>query len=243
MSDFDVYVSEFSMMSLEDIEGILNGFVECSQKTIKLFNDNIAFAKSNNYWENKVPIDFIWWCEDVPKISNTVIHDLKLVLKAVHSNSITEKEIKLVDNIFQVSFGKERESWKTFKNKEDGDWKEYGNLYFSKVEELYKEGRDYFVNLKYYMGGIAERMEDYKVTETTINNIDNSVSNIDKSMNFGDKTKIGNLVNGDNNTIKIEESSKKENPIIKFFKKYWWGVIIPLAVGVVVELIVEFIVK
>lgn len=243
MSDFDIYVSEFSMMSLADIEGILTGFVEYSQKTIKLFDDNIAFSKANNYWRNKVPVDFIWWCEDVPKISNTVIHDLKLVIDAVHSNAITDKEIKLLENIYKVAFGKEQESWKTFKNKDNDHWKEYDNPYFIKVEELYGKGRDYFFDLKSYIGGIAERMEDYKVTETTINNIDNSVSNIDNSMNFGDKTKIENLVNGDNNTVNIEEQSKNENLIIKFLQKYWWGVAIPIAVGVVSGLILEFIVK
>lgn len=126
-------------------------------------------------------------------------------------------------NIYKCVRDNEEFSWRTFKDKNDGYWHEYGNEEFQKVETLYGDGRDFFVTLKDVSNAVT-RMEDYmKPENTVVNNIE------DKSIHIGDSNKIRNSSIGNTVTNKLKKES--------FFKKYMWQIFSGIVVGVAVAAI------
>lgn len=219
-------MTNYGEQTIEDIKKDILDWIEYSKRVKVLFVETIIELKTTGYWK-KVPFGFACFCEDISKICDTFCHDFEIVIEAIDKDNITKREISLMRNIYNCARENEEFSWKTYKDKNDGYWKEYGNAEFEKVETLYGRGRDFFVTLKDVANAVA-RMEDYMKTESTvINNIEN------KSIHIGDGNKINNSPIG--NTITNE--TQKES----FFKKYIWGIISGIIVSVVATVILVWL--
>lgn len=225
-------MTNYNEQSISDIKDDIIRWRKYSQDIKQYFEETISELKKTGYW-NKVPFDFAGFCEDVPNICNTFYNDFNMVLKAIDSDSISQRELSLMENIYSCSYENEELSWKKFKNRDDGYWQEYGNPEFTKVENLYKESRDFFVTLE-DVGNATSRMEDYvKPNNNIVNNIE------DKSIHIGngntiESSQIGNI--GDDNTI--ENSQIRKNVTEKtnnesFFQKYTGEIIAGIIITVV----------
>lgn len=217
--------TNYSEQSIIDIKSDIESWISYSRRIKALFEGTIAELKEKNYWNGKVSVDFQAFCYSVPKICDTFCSDFEIVLTAINADRITAREITLMTNIYRVSVENEEYSWKSFKGKDGGyRWHNYGNPLFEKVEQLYGDGRDFFVTLRDVSNAVA-RMEDYMKDEKTV--IDNSVHN-DHSITIGDGNKIKKSVIGNNNTT---ETPQKES---SFWSKFWLPLLITIIGGVAV---------
>lgn len=215
-------MTNYEEQSITDIKNDIVIWIEYSKKIKDHFIETISELKETGYWR-KVPFGFAGFCESIPKICDTFCYDFEIIIKAIDADCISKREIQLMRNIYKCARDNEEFSWRTFKDKNDGYWHEYGNEEFQKVETLYGDGRDFFVTLKDVSNAVA-RMEDYMKPESTVvNNIE------DKSIHIGDSNKIKNSPIGST----VTNEPKKES----FFKKYMWQIISGIVVGVAVAAI------
>lgn len=218
--------TNYSRQSILDIKKDIEYWIEMSTQLAKDFTEIIAELRSRGYWNN-VPFDFQVFCERTICICETFICDLQKVIEAIDCDRITKREISLMHNIGTVAHEQEECSWKTYKNKDDGYWHDYGNENFQQVEDLYEKGRGYYCTL-FDAGNMASRMEDYMRDE---NHVDNSIH------------ANNSVVVGSNSTIRESEinngSRRHSNP----GKRTVWGKFgIPLLVTIIGGVIVAIIV-
>lgn len=210
-------MTNYEEQSISDIKNDILRWIEYSKKIKAHFIETISELKETDYWR-KVPVGFADFCESIPKICDTFCYDFEIIIKAIDADCISKREIQLMKNIYKCVRDNEEFSWRTFKDKNDGYWHEYGNKEFQKVETLYGEGRDFFVTLK-DVGNAVARIEDYMKPENiVVNNIE------DKSIHIGDSNKIKNSPIG--NTV--TNQPKKES----FFKKCMLQIISGIVVSV-----------
>lgn len=235
-------MTNYSEQTINDIKDDIENWIKYCNNIKEEFEANIAFLSENDYWETKVPMDFRAFCLYLGKICDTFSSDFELIIKAIDEDRITSREISLMKNIYKVSCENEEYCWRTYKNfNEDGQWHEYGNPLFAKVEKLYGDGRDFLVSLR-DVSNAAARMEDYMKEENAVNvsvngnnnsqiNIGGTQNVTDNSINIGDNNEIKNSVIG--NANKIDNGSGKES----FFHKYMWPIISGVAIVVIAALI------
>jgi hypothetical protein len=120
----------------------------------------------SGFW-NKIPYDFQMTILTTISYFDTILYDLNLVKKSIKDNCITEKEVVLLRNIGRKSVEYNHECGKTYKD--EYSWKDYGNPDFRVAEEIYGEGRDYFVTMQ-DAGNAAYRLEDYMEKGQVIHN-------------------------------------------------------------------------
>lgn len=225
-------MTNYDEQSISDIRDDIIRWRKYSQDIKQYFEETISELKKTGYW-NKVPFDFACFCESIPMICDTFYRDFNIILSAIDSDSISKRELSLMKNIYSCSYENERLSWKTFKNRDDGPWKKYGNPEFTKVKNLYEKSRDFFVTLK-DVGNATARMEDYvKPHNNIVNNIEDKSIHIGNS-NTIESSQIGNI--GDSNTIEnsqirnnVTEKAHKES----FFQKYTGEIIAGIIITVV----------
>ena len=235
-------MTNYSEQTINDIKDDIENWIKYCNNIKEEFEANIAFLSENDYWETKVPMDFRAFCLYLGKICDTFSSDFELIIKAIDEDRITSREISLMKNIYKVSCENEEYCWRTYKNfNEDGQWHEYGNPLFAKVEKLYGDGRDFLVSLR-DVSNAAARMEDYMKEENAVNvsvngnnnsqiNIGGTQNVTDNSINIGDNNEIKNSVIG--NANKIDNGPVKES----FFHKYMWPILSGVAIAVIAALI------
>lgn len=212
--------TNYGSQTLSDIKIDVESWKKYTLNIKILFEENILQLSKGGYWNSKVPFNFRIFCEAVPKICDTFMSDFAIILKDIDNNNITKRTINLMCNIASIAHDNEEQSWRTYK--EDSHWKEYGEANFKLAEELYSQGRDFFVSL-FDVGNAAARMEDYITCEnetTVVNNINN---NIDNSIKIGNNNKIKSSHIDKSNTI---NKSQKEN-------KALWKIVVPIIVSAI----------
>lgn len=220
--------TNYSEQSITDIKSDLESWMSYCREIKSFFEKTIAELKEQDYWDDKVAVDFQVFCCSVPQICDTFCLDFEIILDAINADRITAREINLMKNIYRVSVENEEYSWKSFKGK-GGEcrWHDYGNPLFKKSETMYSSGRDFFVTLRDVSNAVA-RMEDYMKEEKTI--IDNSV-HTDNSITIGNGNEIKSSVIGNKNTL--------ENPPEKssFWSKFGLPLLVTIIGGVAVAVI------
>lgn len=218
-------LTNYDEQNILDIKEDITRWIEYSIKLKDLFEKTIKELSEEGYWANNVSFEFRAFCQDVPRICNSFVADFNIVLKAIEADNITNREIKLLRKIYQVSCENEEYSWKSFKGEDTlGRWHQYGNPLFEKAEILYQDGRDFFVTLR-DVSNAASRLEDYMKEEKTV--VDNSI-HTDNSITIGDGNKIKKSIVGNGNTV--ESTDKKSS----FWEKFGLPLIITIIGGVAV---------
>lgn len=150
--------TDYGDQSIEDIIEDITDWIDYTNKTKKFFEENIEIIRNNGYWSNNIPYDFGSVLLQSIRCFNTFIVDLEIILQAITNKRLTVKEVKLMQKIGKNSSYYDSEYGKTYNNGER--WKVYGDENFKIAEQLYAEGRDYFVTLK-DAGNIYARLNDY----------------------------------------------------------------------------------
>lgn len=219
--------TDYTEQSLEDIRKDIAHWKKLSAEVKEEFRGIIQELTECGYWEKNVPSEFRSFCGEIMTICDTFSHDFSMVLAAIDQDSITKREIAIMNNIYQVAHERERECPKVYRTN-NSRWHEYGDENFEKANDLYAHGRDYFVTL-FDVGTAVFRLEHYMKEETKI----------DKSIHAENSIIVGN----DN---KIEKSTfqtgtKKPGKGIKIWlTEHFW---LPLIVAVVAGLIIWYITR
>ena len=179
-------MTDYSDQNLSDIAEDISSWIEYCEKTKEKFESNIAAIKKEGLWESTVPYDFQNFCLNLPETCETYIHDFKIVLKSVEIDCITQREIKLMRNLWEKAHENERWCVEAYKYSEPDGWCDFGTPEFEKIEELYAKGRDFYVTM-FDTGNVAARMEDYMkkdnvVEVKTSNEIKSDVDNQAKTL-------------------------------------------------------------
>lgn len=158
--------TSYEGQSLLDILSDINAWINYTTGTKNFILTQRDKLNKSGFW-NKIPFNFQMTILTTISYFETILYDLNLVKKSIENNCITEKEVVLLRNIGRKSSEYNREYGKTYN--EDETWKDYGNPVFIVAEDVYANGRDYFVTMQ-DASNAASRLEDYMVKGQVINN-------------------------------------------------------------------------
>ncbi|MDF2609307.1 MAG: hypothetical protein K0R92_781 [Lachnospiraceae bacterium] len=158
--------TSYEEQSLLDILCDINNWIDYTSDR-KAFILTQKDKLDNSLFWDKIPFDFQLTILTTISYFDTILYDLNIVKKSIENSCITEKEVILLRNIGRKSREYNREYGKTYKD--EHLWKDYGNPDFHVAEEIYSEGRDYFVTLQ-DAGNAASRLENYMEKGNIINN-------------------------------------------------------------------------
>jgi hypothetical protein len=141
----------------------------------------------------------------------TYLEDFCIIVKSIEEDRITQRDVLLLKKIGTKASEFNREYGRTYK--EDYEWKEYGNPDFKVAENLYGDGRDYFVTLQ-DASNASSRLEDYisilpSITNTNITQNVTGNMNILAGVNNGRMEFANNYL--DNFNKEIKEASIRIN--------------------------------
>lgn len=212
-------MTSYDEQSLPQILENINFWIEYTNNIKKFIEDKKTILVQNSFW-NKIPYNFSVTINSTIMYTDTILSDLNIVKKAIESNLITEKEIILLNKIGIKAIEYNHEYGKNYK--ENYEWRDYGNKDFEPAEEIYEQGRDYFVTMQ-DCANASHRLEDYmeksQVVSNTLNlnNVSNTqiqqgVSNSAQSMNIGDSFDYQKVLDAMNEISKyIEHDTFKED--------------------------------
>ncbi|USK92867.1 hypothetical protein [Rossellomorea marisflavi] len=178
-------MSNYGDQSMADIIEDINKWIFYANQVKGYIEEGITTLKEKEYW-NKVPFNFQVTLISSVRCQKTFIEDLSFILKAIEKEQLTPREINLMKKIGIKAIEYNNEFGRTYK--EEYDWKEYGNENFKIAENMYSQGRDFFVTLQ-DAGNVSVRLNDYINTVPSVVN-----NNITQTV-----TGSGNLVTGINN--------------------------------------------
>lgn len=217
--------TNYEDQSIADINEDIISWLQYTEETKKHLEGGISALKIERYWSN-IPFNFQAILQASIRCQNTNISDFNLILKAISKDRVSRREVELMYKIgknateYNVEFGQ------TFK--EESDWKEYGNANFKLVEELYAEGRDYFVTLQ-DASNVSARLMDYINTVPPVVNQDitqtvNGDGNIIAGANNGSISKTENnsqefLIDVDSLLSQLHELYDVDSGLKKFFEE------------------------
>lgn len=208
-------MTDYSYQTLLDIKEDLKKYVNYAEKTKKLFNKNIEILKKDTNYYDIISINFKIFINGVPKICESIINDINLILSEISDTSASKKSITLLKNLYFITKEQEEFSWQSYKEPVNDKCKKYGYDNFKIVEMLYCEGRDFFISFS-DVSNMISRISMYLETDTKVeNNININAKNIKKSNIANQQT---------NNQTKCVEvntqfDTKKRSLFSKIFKK------------------------
>ena len=214
--------------SLDDIREDVDHWRQKSQDLKEKFKETIGQLRERNYWDQTVPFNFRGFCNATIKTCDTVYYDFGRVLSAIDKDEITKREIAIMRNIAHIAGEKELQAATTFKANE-GHWQNYEDENFQKAEELYADGRDFFLTLL-DAGNAAGRLEDYVKEEPVV----------DKSIHAENSVVIGDGNQFSNSDVNVNKEVKESKSIGKWLMENLW---FPLLVVVIGWYITEQILK
>ena len=218
--------TDYRNQSLDDIREDVDHWRQKSQALKEKFKETIGQLRERNYWDQTVPFNFRGFCNATIKTCDTVYYDFGRVLIAIDKDEITKREISIVRNIARIAGEKELQAAAAFKS--DGrNWHSYGDENFKKVEELYADGRDFFLTLL-DAGNVAGRLEDYVKEEPVV----------DKSIHAENSVVIGDGNQFANSDINVNKEMEDSKSIGKWLMENLW---FPILAGLIVGLILWFI--
>lgn len=148
--------TSYKNQTSEDILQDVKEWEKYTYKVSHLFDETIKQIEAVGWFDN-VGYDFKCTLFSSIKCFSTFLHDLEIVETAIENSHISGKEVVLLNSIGILSVKYNSEYGRTY---HAGNWHEYGNIYFEKVEALYESGRDYFVTLQ-DASNAANRLQDY----------------------------------------------------------------------------------
>jgi len=221
--------TSYEEQSLQDIKEDISGWIDYSSEVLVFFEKTLVQLKETEFYKKKVPFDYLCVINSVPRLCNTNIADLKITLKAIEEDKITDEIVNLFSKVGKRTYDNERENRTEYKSIDDGYWHDYDDSDFRRVESLYTKYANYCCTL-FDICNAACRLKDYVNSDISASNIinidasDNSVS-VDNSVKIGDRNTIRNTAIGKD----AENSLGKET----VFSKVLWKIIIPIIVGIV----------
>ncbi|MCI6637660.1 MAG: hypothetical protein SOT60_10405 [Bilifractor sp.] len=149
--------TDYSEQSCNDILKDIQNWIVETQKIDVYMNEHLNMAKVSGFWQ-KVDCDFQITLLASTRFFKTIISDLRQVESTIQRDCISESEVRLLRNIgnkaveYNDEYGKayHRNHW----------WQDYDNPDFKVVEDMYREGRDFFVSLQDAQNA-SSRLEDY----------------------------------------------------------------------------------
>src|SRR5699024_1569925 len=178
-------MTSYEDQSIADIVEDIKRWTAYTKEIKKFIEDGIDALKDSGFWAN-IQYNFQATLMSSIRCQNTIISDIGFILKAIEETKLTNREVELMKIVGMNTIEYTGENEETYK--EEHNWKAYGNKDFKLVEELYGNGRDYFVTMQDAVN-VSVRLGDY------INVVPNVVNqNITQTVN-GNK----NTVNGINN--------------------------------------------
>lgn len=169
--------TSYEEQSIKDIFEDINNWEIYANKLILDIDSRKMYLVECGFWD-VIPYNFQMTVVSSRRCLNTFIEDFKIIKKAFIADFITRKEVNLLNKIGEKSVNFNNEFGRTYK--EDDYWKDYGNSDFRVVEEIYGNGRDFFVTLQDAVNA-ANRLEDYMDHNSIQNNI--NVSGNGNNMN------------------------------------------------------------
>ncbi len=152
--------TSYEEQSLNDICEDIGRWINYTHKIKDEITNNLEKAKQSGYW-SKVPFDFQQTVLSALMYYNTIVSDLTMVQYAINSGCVLQREVDLLRKIgvkaIEYNTSEYPYSWNC-DNREG--WKEYNNPDFKVIEDMYAQGRDYFVSLQDATNA-ASRLEDY----------------------------------------------------------------------------------
>lgn len=197
--------TQYEEQSLEDILLDIEKWEVYTLRIHDLFVDTIDELQSiklkNGTYFNSIGFNFRTTILNTVKITDSFLHDLKIIKKSILDNNIKNSDVKLLKNIGTISAKNNIGFGRDFRD--DYSWHNYGESNFSKAEKLYQKGRDFFVTLS-DASSAANRLEDYKDMKN------NTEINITGNGN--------NIQTGNNSTMNIGISTDSQNEVALLLK-------------------------
>lgn len=143
-------------------------------------NTRLQKAKESGFW-SKVGYDFQMTIYSSMRFYETIIEDLNRVNTSIEHNTISDRDVILLRKIGKNSINYNINDYpKSYKGGDNERWHDYGNPEFRNVEDMYADGRDFFVTLQDAVNA-ASRLEDYVNNQNVINNTMNIGGNVENS--------------------------------------------------------------
>jgi hypothetical protein len=192
-------MTDYSHQSFTDIVADL----EKEQKNVTAFinaiEENIAKVESSDYWNSKVPSNFIMIVSYSLKHYKTAQEELAEISNEIQ-NEVREHHCKRLQRLSSVADEINKDIGKIWHQQYDN--KDYGNADFQIVENIYCDTRDMAVNLL-DTSNIASRLNDF-IGKTKVT--------MEKNQNLGG---ISNTTFGDNATIVVGDHNQVKTIQIK----------------------------
>lgn len=187
--------------SKNDILEDLFYWVNYTKETQTNLSSKIEYLKSVGYY-NTIPLDFKLTLESTLTQQKTILEDLEIIINSIKNNIITDRDVTLLNKIGINAVDFNNEYGLTYKK--ERYWKNYGDPLFKIAEDLYADGRDYFIILQDATNASA-RLKDYitPVAPITQHNINQTISG------------NGNQVSGITNGNMIQSHINSFTPLIE----------------------------
>lgn len=230
--------TSYEHQSLNDIEEDIDRWIEYSTEEKASYEKLLSQLKKTDFYNKKVPFDYLCVITRAQKNFATNIEDLKLVRIAILDNKISRETVSLFNKIGERAFKNQQENKEVFDLRGDGYWHDYDDPDFKKVEVLYIKYAEYCSTL-FDVCSAARRLEDYINSDIATSNIiidassnsvsvDNSIS-VDSSIKIGDRNRIRNSIIGKNDgSGQVKETA---------FSKIIWRIIVPILIGIAIAAI------
>lgn len=187
--------TSYEEQSLKDILEDISEWTKYTQEIHSEIDNGIKELESSGFW-NKVCFGFQMTLVSSLKCQDTYLHDFALIDRAIKEDRVTERGVRILRKMGNKAVEFNNEYGRTFK--EERGWRDYGNPDFEVAEDLYKNGRDYFVTLQ-DASNATSRLQDYINTLPSITN-----NNISQSIN-GNSNIVTGINNGEINCSSIDK--------------------------------------
>lgn len=185
--------TDYSEQSCDDILKDIQRWIDETQKIDAYMNEHLKMAKNSGFWRC-VDFDFQMTLLTSMKFLKTVVSDLGQVESTIKHDCISEREVRLLRKIGNKAVEYNDEYGKTYHG--NHRWQAYDNSDFKVVEDMYGEGRDFFVSLQDAQNA-SFRLEDYinmdHSNKTTNVNFNGNIS--DSQIQVDTKNSVQNNVN------------------------------------------------
>lgn len=159
--------TSYEEQSLVDILMDIKNWIDYTQNRKLFICEKKEFLLQCGFW-NKIYYDFQLTIDSTISFFDTILHDLNIVKHCIETNFITQREVLLLRKIGQKANEYNREYAQTYRTN-SRYWHLYGNDDFTVVEEIYCNGRDYFVTMQ-DVANASYRLEDYMTNGQMVNN-------------------------------------------------------------------------
>lgn len=200
----------YNHQSLKEIQKDINAWKVFSKDIQVQFDE---YIEMNNKLFDELPYDLKQIFAETLQTTATFIEDFSLIDQSIAKGKITDKDIRLLKNIGNISIENNSRYGKAWHGN-NVDFGTYEELY----NKLYCDGRDYFVTLQ-DASNAAERLKDYKNsagTNIVYNNTYNANGTYIQQGVTGDAT-----INNTFNNYDLEQINSLINKVLDNIDRYF----------------------